>query len=325
MKIANIKLENNVILAPMAGVTDKAFRLITKPFGPALMYTEMVSGKGLFYKSKKTETLLSAEEAEKPLAVQLFGHEPEILADIANNALRSGASIIDINMGCPAPKIVNNGDGSALMKSPKLAGNIIKAVCQVVDVPVTVKFRAGWDDKSINAVDFAKIAEENGASAITVHGRTREQFYSGTSDINIISAVKSAVSIPVIGNGDITDGKSAINMLNTTHCDGIMIGRAAQGNPWIFKEVLHYFKTGEELPPPNIDERLNVALKHFELLLKFKGEKRGVLEGRKHMSWYFKGVTGGAALRAEVNKAETPRQMIDTLTSFCDICKRKSN
>ena len=314
MKIANIKLENNVILAPMAGVTDKAFRLITKPFGPALMYTEMVSGKGLFYKSKKTETLLSAEEAEKPLAAQLFGHEPEILADIANNALRSGASIIDINMGCPAPKIVNNGDGSALMKSPKLAGNIIKAVCQAVDVPVTVKFRAGWDDKSINAVDFAKIAEENGASAITVHGRTREQFYSGTSDINIISAVKSAVSIPVIGNGDITDGKSAINMLNTTHCDGIMIGRAAQGNPWIFKEVLHYFKTGEELPPPNIDERLNVALKHFELLLKFKGEKRGVLEGRKHMSWYFKGVTGGAALRAEVNKAETPRQMIDTLT-----------
>lgn len=325
MKIANIKLENNVILAPMAGVTDKAFRLITKPFGPALMYTEMVSGKGLFYKSKKTETLLSAEEAEKPLAVQLFGHEPEILADIANNALRSGASIIDINMGCPAPKIVNNGDGSALMKSPKLAGDIIKAVCQAVDVPVTVKFRAGWDDKSINAVDLAKIAEENGASAITVHGRTREQFYSGSSDINIISAVKLAVSIPVIGNGDITDGKSAINMLNTTHCDGIMIGRAAQGNPWIFKEVLHYFKTGEELPPPNIDERLNVALKHFELLLKFKGEKRGVLEGRKHMSWYFKGVTGGAALRAEVNKAETPRQMIDTLTSFCDIYKRKSN
>ena len=325
MKIANIKLENNIILAPMAGVTDKAFRLTTKPFGPALMYTEMVSGKGLFYKSKKTETLLSAEDAEKPLAVQIFGHEPDILAKIAVSTLTSGACIIDINMGCPAPKIVNNGDGSALMKNPELAGKIIKAVSQAVDVPVTVKFRAGWDSNSINAVEFAKIVEESGAAAITVHGRTREQFYSGNSDINIITAVTSAVSIPVIGNGDITDGKSAVKMLTETHCDGIMIGRAAQGNPWIFKEVLHYIKTNEILHPPSIDERLDVALKHFELLLKFKGDKRGVLEGRKHMSWYFKGVKGGSVLRAEANKAETPQQMIDILTSFCKHYKNTYN
>lgn len=317
MKIADIKLENNIILAPMAGVTDKAFRLITKPFGPSLMYTEMVSGKGLLYNSKKTESLLTSDEAERPLAVQIFGHEPDVLAKIANSALENGACIIDINMGCPAPKIVNNGDGSALMKSPKLAGDIIKAVCKSVNIPVTVKFRAGWDSGSINAVEFAKIAEESGASAVTVHGRTREQFYSGTSDMNIIAAVKSAVHIPVIGNGDITDCKSAAKMLKDTKCDGIMIGRAAHGNPWIFKEIQHYLKTGEVLPPPPLDERLSVALKHFELLLKFKGEHRGVMEGRKHMSQYFKGIIGGAALRAEINKAETPVQMTNILQSFC--------
>ena len=318
MKIANIKLENNVILAPMAGVTDKAFRLTTKPFGPALMYTEMVSGKGLFYKSKKTETLLSAEVAEKPLAVQIFGHEPDILARIAESALTSGACIIDINMGCPAPKIVNNGDGSALMKNPELAGKIIKAVSQAVDVPVTVKIRAGWDSDNINAVSMARIAEDNGADAVTVHGRTREQFYSGTADLNIIKAVKEAVRIPVIGNGDINSGKKAKEMLDFTGCDGIMVGRAAEGNPWIFREILHYLKTGEELPQPDISERLETALRHFELLVTLKGERRGVLEGRRHMSWYFKGVKGGAALRERANKANSPQEMRDILNLFCD-------
>ncbi len=243
MKIGKVELESNILLAPMAGVTDKAFRMIVKPFGPALMYTEMVSGKGLFYKSKKTADLLTADESEKPVAVQIFGHDADIMAEIANSALEYGAAVIDINMGCPAPKIVNNGDGCALMKSPETAAKVISAVCRAVDVPVTVKFRAGWDDKRINAVEFAKIAEQSGASAVTVHGRTREQFYSGTADLDIIKAVKAAVKIPVIGNGDIIDGGSAAHMLEYTCCDGIMVGRAAEGNPWIFKEISAYLNT----------------------------------------------------------------------------------
>lgn len=318
MKIGKVELESNILLAPMAGVTDKAFRMIVKPFGPALMYTEMVSGKGLFYKSKKTADLLTADESEKPVAVQIFGHDADIMAEIANSALEYGAAVIDINMGCPAPKIVNNGDGCALMKSPETAAKVISAVCRAVDVPVTVKFRAGWDDKSINAVEFAKIAEQSGASAVTVHGRTREQFYSGTADLDIIKAVKAAVKIPVIGNGDIIDGGSAAHMLEYTGCDGIMVGRAAEGNPWIFKEISAYLKDGTVLPPPDLDERREVALKHLSLLVEFKGEHRGVLEGRKHMAWYFKGVSGGAVLRTALNKAQKYDEMCGLINEFCD-------
>lgn len=318
MKIGKVELESNILLAPMAGVTDKAFRMIVKPFGPALMYTEMVSGKGLFYKSKKTADLLTADESEKPVAVQIFGHDADIMAEIANSALEYGAAVIDINMGCPAPKIVNNGDGCALMKSPETAAKVISAVCRAVDVPVTVKFRAGWDDKSINAVEFAKIAEQSGASAVTVHGRTREQFYSGTADLDIIKAVKAAVKIPVIGNGDIIDGGSAAHMLEYTGCDGIMVGRAAEGNPWIFKEISSYLKDGTVLPPPDLDERREVALKHLGLLVEFKGEHRGVLEGRKHMAWYFKGVSGGAVLRTALNKAQKYDEMCGLINEFCD-------
>lgn len=318
MKIGKVELESNILLAPMAGVTDKAFRMIVKPFGPALMYTEMVSGKGLFYKSKKTADLLTADESEKPVAVQIFGHDADIMAGIANSALEYGAAVIDINMGCPAPKIVNNADGCALMKSPETAAKVISAVCRAVDVPVTVKFRAGWDDKSINAVEFAKIAEQSGASAVTVHGRTREQFYSGTADLDIIKAVKAAVKIPVIGNGDIIDGGSAAHMLEYTGCDGIMVGRAAEGNPWIFKEISAYLKDGTVLPPPDLDERREVALKHLGLLVEFKGEHRGVLEGRKHMAWYFKGVSGGAVLRTALNKAQKYDEMCGLINEFCD-------
>ncbi len=309
MKIGNINLENNIVLAPMAGVTDKAFRNITKPFGVGLMYTEMVSGKGLMYNNKKTERLLSVNEDEGIVAAQLFGHDPEILAETALKTQDGGAHIIDINMGCPAPKIVNNGDGSALMKNPVLSGKIISLVKSKISVPLTVKFRMGWDEDSINAVEFAKIAQDSGADAITVHGRTRNQFYSGKANLDIIKAVKAAVKIPVIGNGDIICGKSAKHMLDYTNCDGIMIGRGAQGNPWIFKEVSHYLKTGELLPPPSVSERLEKMKEHLDLLVLYKGEHIGVLEARKHMAWYLKGIRGGGMLRDAINKASTKEEM----------------
>lgn len=318
MKIGNLILENPLFLAPMAGVTDKAFRMITKPFGPAMMYTEMVSGKGLHYKSQRTAQLLHAEEAEGPVAAQIFGHEPEIMGSIAEEALRFGAVMVDINMGCPAPKIVKNGDGSALMKNPDLAGEVIAAVVRAVNVPVTVKIRKGWDDGSVNAVEMAKTAEQNGAAAVTIHGRTREQFYSGKADLDIIHQVKGTVSIPVIGNGDITDGVSAAKMMEETGCDGLMIGRAAQGNPWIFSQVLAYLQDGTILPPPSAAERVAVAKKHLSRLVLYKGEHRGIQEGRKHMAWYFKGVKGGAHLRDAFHKANTLAQMTDILDAVLD-------
>lgn len=314
LKIGGVTLENNILLAPMAGVTDKAFRRITKPFGPALLYTEMVSGKGLFYGSRKTEELLENDECERPVAVQIFGHEPEIMAKIAREALKCGAEILDINMGCPAPKITGNGDGSALSKNPSLAGEIIAAVCAEVSVPVTVKIRKGWDDTSVNAVEMARIAQKSGAAAVCVHGRTREQFYSGKADLDIIREVCRAVTIPVIGNGDICDGESAAHMLAYTGCDGIMIGRAAQGNPWIFREVREYLRTGKSIAPPSAKERADVMDEHLSRLLEYKGDYRGIQESRKHMSWYVRGMTGGARLREKFNRAmseEEMRRLID--------------
>ena len=318
MKIKNLELNNNVFLAPMAGITDKAFREITKPFGPGLMYTEMVSGKGLHYKNKKTENLLDTTENEKPIAAQIFGHEPDILSEIAVSAVEHGADLIDINMGCPAPKIVNNGDGSALSKNPELAGEIIKAVTSSVSVPVTVKFRKGWDENDISAVKMAEVAEKNGASLVTVHGRTRKEFYSGKADLDIIKAVKNAVSIPVIGNGDIIDGPSAKYMLDYTGCDGIMIGRGAQGNPWVFRDVLHYLETGEIIPPPTLRERADKMREHLDLIVKYKGEHIGVQEARKHMAWYIKGFKGGAKLRDEINKATSLKSMQEIIESILE-------
>ena len=316
LKIKDLELKNNVFLAPMAGVTDKAFRLITKPFGPGLMYTEMVSGKGLFYNSKKTEDLLVADEEEQPVATQLFGHEPQVLATIAQRALEFGAKLIDINMGCPAPKITGSGDGSALSKKPELAGEIVAAVVGAVEVPVTVKIRKGWNEETVNAVEMAKIAEKCGAAAVTVHGRTREQFYSGTADLDIIKAVKQAVSIPVIGNGDIQDEESAKKMLDYTGCDGIMIGRAAQGNPWIFQRVIHFLETGEKLPLPTIEQRAEKMVQHLELLVKFKGDYRGIQEARKHMAWYIKGCRGGARIRDAIMKADSKEKMLKIIENL---------
>lgn len=318
MKIGNTILKSNVLLAPMAGVTDRAFRLICKPFEPALMYTEMVSGKGLMYKNKKTEDLLIVGEDEGTVAAQIFGHEPDVIAGIANEASRRGAVLVDINMGCPAPKIVSGGDGSALMKSPKLVGDIISAAAGAADIPVTVKIRKGWDESHVNAVEIAKIAEDSGAAAITVHGRTREQFYSGHADLDIIRAVKDAVSIPVIGNGDITDGKSAKHMLEFTGCDAIMIGRAAQGNPWIFKEVRHYLETGETLPSPTTKERIDKAVEHVRLLTECKGEYIGIREARRHMASYIKGIKFGARYRERINAAET----LDDILSIAEEIKK---
>ena len=302
--------KNRFFLAPMAGITDAAFRTVCAEQGAAVTYTEMVSARALVYEDKKTASLLEMQPEHRPCGAQLFGNEPDIMAEAAVRAAAiCKPEFLDINMGCPMPKIFNNGDGSALMKNPPLAGEIIRAVSRAVSVPVTVKFRMGWDSQHINAVEFAKIAEFSGAAAITIHGRTREAFYSGKADWEIIRQVKEAVSIPVIGNGDIVDALSAKRMLETTGCDGLMIGRAAQGNPWIFREILHYLASGELLPPPTLEERVGVALSHLDLLVALKGEHRGIQEGRKHMSWYFRGLQGGARLRDRINK----------ISSYCEM------
>lgn len=317
MRIGHIELANPVILAPMAGVTDLPFRLLAKEMGCGLVYSEMVSDKGLIYDNTHTKKLLAIDARERPVALQIFGSEPESMAKAARIVATAGADIIDINMGCPTPKIVKNGEGSALMRNPVLAGRIIAAVIEAASgMPVTVKFRKGWDETSVNAVQIARIAEQAGAAAVSVHGRTREQFYSGQADWSIIRDVKQAVAIPVIGNGDIRTPQDAERMLTETGCDGIMIGRGAQGNPWIFRQIAHYLATGQTLPLPALGERIDMLLRHLDMLVGHKGEYTGIREMRSHAAWYTKGLPSSAELRLKFNQAATRDDFIRIMETY---------
>lgn len=305
LKIGNVTLPNNLILGPMAGVTDLPFRLLCKEQGAGLLCMEMVSAKAILYKNRNTEPLLTIDERENPVSLQLFGSDPEIVSSIAHSIEERPFDILDINMGCPVPKIVNNGEGSALMKDPVLAGKIIEKTVKAIKKPVTVKIRKGFDDDHVNAVEMAHIAEECGAAAVAVHGRTREQYYSGKADWEIIRQVKEAVKIPVIGNGDLNSAEDVINMSNQTGCDGFMIARGAQGNPWIFRQILHYFETGEKLEKPTLDEVADMILRQAKMMLEFKGEYIGIREIRKHAAWYTGGYPNSSRLRESINGVET--------------------
>jgi tRNA-dihydrouridine synthase B len=318
MKIGNVTLDNKVFLSPMAGVTDLPFRLICKEQDCGMLYTEMINAKALCYDDQNTKKMLKIEEEEHPVAVQIFGSDPEFMAGAAEILNEYPNEILDINMGCPAPKVIKNGDGSALMKNPKLAEEVLKAVVNKSKKPVTLKIRKGWDDNSVNAVEIAKIAESSGISALAIHGRTREQYYSGKADWDIIAKIKENISIPVIGNGDVFEVEDAINMIKKTNCDAIMIGRGAQGNPWIFKRINHYMKTGEILPEPTCDEKINTALKHLKLAVEEHGEYVAVREMRKHIAWYLKGLRGSARLRDEINKIESYEEVVSKLSYYLD-------
>lgn len=296
---------NQIVLAPMAGICDLPFRLLCKEMGCDIVYTEMVSAKGMYYNNKNTGPLLMTEQAEAPIGVQIFGSEPELMASQAKRLEDKGFAFIDVNMGCPVPKIVNNGEGSALMKQPELIGEIVDALVHAVKLPVTIKIRAGFDADHKNAPAVAKIAEQAGVSAIAVHGRTREQYYHGQADWEIIRQVKETVSVPVIGNGDVSCAEDVLAMKQQTGCDSVMIGRAAKGNPWIFREIKHALNTGEALPKPDIETKKAMMLRHAALMVQYKGEFIGIHEMRKHIAWYTQGMPDSAKLRAGINMVET--------------------
>lgn len=313
LTIGNVELKNNVILAPMAGVTDLPFRVLCKEQGAGLLCMEMVSAKAIYYGSKNTEELMKISPAEMPVSLQLFGSDADIMADMAKKIEEKPFAVLDINMGCPVPKVVNNGEGSALMKNPKLAEEIITKMVKSVKKPVTVKIRKGFDEAHLNAVEMAKIAEASGAAAVAVHGRTREQYYAGKADWDCIRAVKEAVKIPVIGNGDVTDAFSAERLLKETGCDGVMVGRAAQGNPFIFREITEYLETGVIPPKPTPAEVRATIERHARMQMEEKGEYTGVREMRKHLSWYTVGYPNSAKYRQMINSMETMEELLHSL------------
>lgn len=309
LTIGNVALDNRVILAPMAGVTDLPFRLLCRELGAGLICMEMVSAKAIFYNNKNTEELMEIHPDEKPVSLQLFGSDPDIISEMAKKIEDRPFDILDLNMGCPVPKVVNNHEGSALMKEPRLVEEILTKLVKAIHKPVTVKIRKGFDDDHVNAVEIAKIAESCGVAAVAVHGRTRQQYYSGKADWDIIAEVKDAVKIPVIGNGDVDGPDAAAALLAHTGCDGVMIGRAAQGNPWIFREVVHFLETGEYLPRPQASEKREMILRHAALLTKVKGEYTAVREMRKHLSWYTVGMPHSARFRQTINTLESMEEL----------------
>ena len=305
LKIGSVTLDNPLILAPMAGVTDLPFRLLCREQGAGLLCMEMVSAKAIYYRNKHTEKLLEIDPGEHPVSLQLFGSDPDIIADMAAQIEERPFEILDFNLGCPVPKVVNNGEGSALMKDPALAEEILRKMVKAIQKPVTVKIRKGFDDDHVNAVEIAKIAEDCGVAAIAVHGRTRQQYYSGKADWEIIRQVKEAVSIPVIGNGDLRSAEDVLRMKEQTGCDGFMIGRGAQGNPWIFAQILHKLETGEDLPRPTIEEVAAMVLRHARMQIEVKGEYIGIREIRKHAAWYTAGYRNSSKLRGQINEVTT--------------------
>lgn len=319
-KIGNVKIDGNLALGPMAGVTDLPFRLLCKEQGADLIYTEMVSAKGIVYKNKNTEVLLEVLEEERPVSLQIFGSDPKIMAEAAMMIESRNFDILDINMGCPVPKVVNNQEGSALLNNPKLIGEIVGEITKSIKKPVTVKVRKGFRDGEESAIEAAIAAEANGASAVAVHGRTREQYYSGKSDIEIIKKVKSSIKIPVIGNGDIITPQDAIHMMEYTGCDAVMIARGVRGNPWLFHQIKTYMETGVIPSKPTVDEVIEVILRHAKLQIQFKGEYVGMREMRKHVAWYMHGFPRAAALRNDVNEVQTIEDLENLMKKYCQMC-----